>query len=280
MKTNVICNFAVVRFLPYPETEEFVNVGIVLACPQLGLFDYRFETRRRDRVTRFFPEMDPALFIEGRHAFLEELLRVKTGLAAERQDQRQLDFAAKAFLDTFRYLVKPRESLFRFGGIGTVMTDQPHQELERLFAYYVQRQFAATEEFREALMTRQLTRIFRASDILRYYHERRFGDDLYHVVIPFVHDAGAQAAKAIKALDLEKSDTTRIIEYGDRWRMRIRRLRDLHDFPQKMLFVVRQHARGRKHDAAREVCRELEQLNVQTVPDVDSDAVIEFARAV
>ncbi len=34
MKTGkVACNYAIIRFLPYPETEEFVNVGVVLACP-------------------------------------------------------------------------------------------------------------------------------------------------------------------------------------------------------------------------------------------------------
>ncbi len=58
MKNRFICNFAVVRFLPYPETEEFVNIGVVLACPQTGLFDYTLEKRRRDRITHFFPEME------------------------------------------------------------------------------------------------------------------------------------------------------------------------------------------------------------------------------
>ncbi len=39
------------RFLPYTETDELVNVGVVMACPQTGLFDYRIETRRRERIT-------------------------------------------------------------------------------------------------------------------------------------------------------------------------------------------------------------------------------------
>jgi len=32
MKNQLVCNFSVVRFLPYPETDEFVNVGVVMAC--------------------------------------------------------------------------------------------------------------------------------------------------------------------------------------------------------------------------------------------------------
>ena len=51
-------NGYVVRFLPYPETEEFVNIGVVMACPETGTFDFRIETRRRERITGFFPELE------------------------------------------------------------------------------------------------------------------------------------------------------------------------------------------------------------------------------
>ncbi len=53
MKHKTICNYAVIRFLPYPETEEFVNVGVILACPETRTIDYMLETRRRDRITGF-----------------------------------------------------------------------------------------------------------------------------------------------------------------------------------------------------------------------------------
>ena len=65
MNKRVACNYAVLRFLPYPETQEFVNIGVVLMCPELRWFDYRTETRRRDRVTGFFPELNPAVFLQG-----------------------------------------------------------------------------------------------------------------------------------------------------------------------------------------------------------------------
>jgi hypothetical protein len=207
--------------------------------------------------------------------------RVRDSLARRTTvGQRQFDFGEKAFLDVFRYVVKPRESLFQFGGIGTVLTEEPLRELNSLFAYYVERQFTTVEEFREALMTRRLTGIFKTQDVLRYYHERQFGDERYHVTIPFVHETATESDKAIKPLDLDKQDTMRIIEYGDRWRMRIERLRAMNQFPRQMLFVVRENARGRKHDAAEEVRREFDRLNVQTVAETDQNTVIEFARAV
>ena len=40
------CNFAVLRFRPYRETGEFVNIGVVLACPAARFFDFHVETQR------------------------------------------------------------------------------------------------------------------------------------------------------------------------------------------------------------------------------------------
>ena len=48
---TMVYNYHVVRFLPYPETGEFVNVGVILFCPQLGFFDFKIETHRSRRAT-------------------------------------------------------------------------------------------------------------------------------------------------------------------------------------------------------------------------------------
>lgn len=45
MKPMRTCNYAVVRFLPYRETGEFVNVGVVLYCREAGFFDVALEPK-------------------------------------------------------------------------------------------------------------------------------------------------------------------------------------------------------------------------------------------
>lgn len=280
MNNNYACNFAVVRFLPYPETDEFVNIGVVMACAQTGMFDFKIETRRRERITGFFPELDVATLLEGRKAFVLEVERVKTALNKQAQpDQHSFAFKQQEFVSIFRELVKPRESVFRFSGIGTVLTDQPERKLGELFEYYVERQFAQHDEYQETVMTRRLSAVLKAEHIYDRYHAKRFGNELYHLTMPFVQEKNDRALKAIKPLDLDKQDSTRIIEYGDKWQRRIERLRDMHDFPEHMLFVVRQPAGGRKKDAAKEVCRELMALKVATLNENDQDAVLNFARA-
>ncbi|TAM57619.1 MAG: DUF3037 domain-containing protein [Rhodanobacter sp.] len=43
------CQYAIIRFLPYAETGEFANVGVVLACPATGYFGARLMPVNEDR---------------------------------------------------------------------------------------------------------------------------------------------------------------------------------------------------------------------------------------
>ncbi|WP_153010653.1 DUF3037 domain-containing protein, partial [Pseudomonas sp. ADP] len=43
---NYFCNYSILRFLPYPETGEFVNIGVVLLASN-GEFHYKVETKRQ-----------------------------------------------------------------------------------------------------------------------------------------------------------------------------------------------------------------------------------------
>lgn len=281
MNQNLIYNFAVVRFMPYPETEEFVNIGIVLACPQLGTFTYKIESHRRERVTGFFPEMNAGLFIEGRRSFENELKRLTDGMNSDMfQDQTHFQFKEKEFVQLFREIVKPRESLFRFGSVGTISATDENQTLKQLFAYYVERQFAAHGKYHETIMKQRLTNVFKANELLHKYHERKFGNEQYLVNIPFVHEENNCALKAIKPLDLNKDDTTRIIEYGDKWKMRIQRLREIKDFPEQMLFVVSQAKAGKKLEVALEIREEFRNLGTLTVTEDEKEKLLEFAKAI
>lgn len=280
MNEMLVCNYAAVRFLPYPETQEFVNVGVVLACPELRFFDFRIETRRRDRVTGFFPELDREVFVRGRHDFGRELLRLKTMLAPNgTSGQMELPLGHAEFLNLFREIVRVRESVFRFGEIGTVLARDPAAEVDRLFGHFVERQFARHEDYQENVMAKRYARTLRARDILGY-DEQRLGDDLYHVTIPLVKRVGEKPTdvRAIKPLDLAKREPTRIIEHGDRWLARINHLCGMNYDPAAFMFPVRMPPHEmRKTQAAEQVCGLLKATGVKVVEQPDDDTVIRFA---
>lgn len=277
MKTTVACNYAVIQFLPYRETGEFVNVGVALFCPQTGFFGAKVETRKQRRVTNFFPELDKELFRQGRQTFETELQRVQDLLA---RDECAAGDTAK--LAVFRELVKPRESVFRFGQVATVLAEDPAAKLDQLFAHLVNRQFAQVREYQETIMARSLTSILRAHELEHFYRaNQKVGNADFHVVLPIVSTAQSAAGvvrRAIKPLDLDRDEPTKIYEHGDAWIKRVERLRQIDRLPEGFLFTLRYPTEGEKQQkAATEIEKELRKLDVHVLPFDDEKGVLEFA---
>ena len=127
-------------------------------------------------------------------------------------------------------------------------------------------------------MTRRLRETFRANHVARFYEEKTFGNDLYHVKLPFVHEIDGRWDRAIAPLNLGQQDTTRIIEHGGRWIMRVERLRDMRKAPERMLFVIHQCQHGKRRDAAMRISDDLRQHGLEVVPEQDQEALLDFAR--
>lgn len=277
---ELVCNYAIARFRPYRETGEFVNVGVVLICPQVNYFGYVFETRKHKRITDFFPELEVEVFKAGLAGQIKELARITGCEHDEELQQLVLHEEAHASLVRFRELVRPRETLFNFGETGTVIATDPRAKLQELFQYYIKRQFARDREYQEVIMRRHLTDILRKSELDKFYKpDQRVGDDNYHVTVPFAHLDGAIIRKAIKPLHLAKDGPTEIYRHGDAWISTVRRLRQINRLPKEFLFTVKEpKSGGKKASAAREICRELESLDTLTIPFTETDRILSFAR--
>ncbi len=280
MNNKIACNYAILRFLPYAETGEFVNIGVTLACPDIHWFGYRLETRRVDRITGFFPELkqNKTAFIEGRKLFKAELDRVGT-LMNDGEEKAQLHFKenAKQFNQVFLNLVRPREESFCFGHPRTILTADPKAELDRLFEFYVERGIAQHQEYQETVMTRRLRRIFSARNITDLT-DHTFANDFCHVHFPFVRQTGDRYVRAIHPLNLDKAETPKIVEHTDHWKTRLQRLKDVQEHPERVLLVVRKPAEGRRLDVAGEMCKELEQAGAILMPQDDQTGIIDFAK--
>jgi len=147
MTKRLACNYSILRFMPYTESGEFVNLGIAMACPELNWFGYRLETRRTDRITDFFPEfnLNKDVFVEGRNLFKHELDRIEKMMnVADEDTPVRVKGNAKLFNQVFLNLVRPREEIFCFGNPQTCLTEDPKAELDKLFYCHVGRNFAQT----------------------------------------------------------------------------------------------------------------------------------------
>lgn len=274
---KLTCNYAIARFLPYAVTEEFANVGVLIHCRETGFLDFRL-AKRRGRITGFFPEMEGALYRDALDAFRDDL----RAAIPRNDDSRQMLIPGQGTHAEalFSELVRPRESLFRFGAVKTVLTDNPSAKLGELYDFFVERQFAKDKEYQETIMTNHLRGLFFQAGRGSVFRQGTLGDEVYSVSVPFLLHGAERPLKAIKPLDLNKETSTRIIEHGDQWLNRIVRLRNIGCLPEQMLFPVGKPTTGDiRQKAASEIIDQLEKLDVLVVPFRDERAVLEFAKA-
>ncbi len=274
---QLVCNFAPVRFLPYREVGEFINVGVVVHCPQTDFFGYRLvPLKRTGRVSGFFPELDIKIFKAALQGVARELRRLQGCHRLLPTKEQIAPEIAKEQVKRFREVIHRREGLLHFGEGGTILADTPEEALDHLFGRFVERQFAEKREYQETVMRNSLARFLHDWKLAQHYQmNKKVGDNDFHVVMPFVHFAGATIAKVVRPLDLNKAEPSDIYHHGGTWVKSMERLKNRGQLPPKVIFTVSVPERGKRLDAANEIRNELQQLGVQPVEFADTQRVRE-----
>lgn len=244
-----ICNYSILRFLPYPETGEFVNIGIVLIANN-GDFRFKIE-KKRQRVTNFFPSLEAKIFLRARREIEAELTRLSGFFTANRSD-------LSAILGTFKHLIHPRETMMRFSDPGTMAIENANDAMNVLFEHYVNHSFA-NKEYQETVLERQLGKLLSSSNLKQKYSDLKLGSTDYVVKFPFVMVNGSEPVQALKPLHLGHDEPAKIIEHGDAWISKIRRLSATEDLARDTLFIAGPPEEGRPKllRAFKEICDEL-----------------------
>jgi len=267
------CRYAIVRFVPFPETEEFVNIGIILACPSLGYFGFRLQQKKRHgRVTNFFPDIGTKSYKEAIEMFSRELSRVQyiahSDLKGSPNEIRKL----------FDALVHPREALIKFSSPRARMAEDPAQILDKLFGYYVERNFV-TLEYKETILERRIRNLVHSLNLPKPFRAVELGDEFASAHFPLVQEDKDVAVKAIKPFYLAQPEPSKIIAHGGLWVDRIRRMRRRQTLPSALMFAIESPPRedSKRYAAFDEIRHDLESLDIITVPAQAEDAIINFA---
>ena len=270
-------HYAVVRFQPFVETGEFANVGVVVLSPAARFFGFKLLIHRHARVTNFFDQLDPKVFRTSIRMFRNEMERVDGLLKNLGTDRRLRSIDADGAFALWQELVKPRETILRFGEPRLVIAEDVRAKLQALYDFYVERNFV-TREYQERVLDRGVREILRQGHLNDRYNAARVGNDEYHAQFPFVALDEDRPIAVIKPLNLGYSEASRIIDHGGQWVVRINALRKRNLLPESVLFAVDgpndDSVRG---GAAREVVQELENSGVVVHPYRDRQAVLGFA---
>lgn len=274
---KIAYQYAIVQFMPFIETGEFANVGVIMMAAEERFFGFRLLTRRHGRITKFFEELDARLFRSTMYELKEELERVHSLLKEHGFDRRlkvnDINFANMLFAEVLR----PRETIIRFSKPRAVLADTPKEKLKELFAFYVERNFV-TKEYRETVLESGVRKLLFNAQVGDRFHRTKVGDDEFNVYFPFVEMDDENPTKIIKPLNLAQDDSTRILEHGGKWEFRIRELKKRQVFPERALFAVEGPATGndRRENAYKEAVEMLSDTGVTVLPYDNQDKIVEF----
>lgn len=277
--TKTACLYAIVRFMPYIETGEFANAGIVMIAPNARYFGFKLLKHRYGRITRFFEELDSDVFKSTMTTLTEEFKRIDNILKQNGFDRRHkvndIEFAKNIFFE----ITRPRETILRFSEPRGVLSEEPKKTLKELFSYYVDREFV-TKEYRQKSLERGLSLMLAKAKINERFVQQKLGDTEYQVIFPFVEIQNNHPTKVIKPLYLNQDESFRIIEHGGKWEFRIRELRKRNILdPGNVLFALEgPKENGNRLDAYHEVFEMLEDIGSKVVHYNETEEIILFAQ--
>ncbi|HEU4387039.1 MAG TPA: DUF3037 domain-containing protein [Blastocatellia bacterium] len=127
-------DYAIIRVVPRVEREEFINVGVIVACPGRGFLDARIELDEERLMA-----LHPALDIKSIRSHLASIPAICAGgrLAGPIGELSQRE--------RFHWLVAPRSTIIQTSPVHTGQCEDPAAVLEHLVATMVRPAGPVTE---------------------------------------------------------------------------------------------------------------------------------------
>ncbi len=272
--TKLACRYAIIQFMPYPETGEFANVGVVLTCPKTGFFGYKLQTRKYARYTHFFKDLSQNIYLRAIAGFSMELERV----------QKMVKGAPESYLrDQFKALMHPRDTVVKFGNERACLAENPKKEVEKLYMHYVEHDFV-TPEYRELKLEKRVNQIIKGLDLDNPFRRQKLGRDEFTVTFPFIQLIDHRPAKVIKPFFLGQIDPNKIYDHADLWLMKLKRLKKRNQLPDQVLFTVEGPTEesllpNLRLKAYEEACDNLKEI-AEIADQKDEAQIIRFARGI
>lgn len=264
--------YTIVRFAPFSETGEFANIGIVLIAPSLDYFDFKIQRKKYGRVTGFFGEVHPHVYRSAVRNLSEELNRMRSATTRERK-QLALNFKEKSLTNLLlQEITRKKEGVVRFSEVRMVLAKDADAELERLYRYYVDREFA-TPQYIEQIMEKEVRSSLKTLGLSDQYAEARLKDGVYQARFPFVAQQNGAAVCVIKPISLSQERPESIIEHGNKWSYAVQRLTRAGKIRGSVLFPIRAPETGddSRRSAFLEACEMLRTAGASVALSTDVD---------
>ena len=268
-----MCKYALVQFMPFVETGEFANVGVVLCAPNKNYWEFKLAPQRFKRLTDFFNEMDKEVYKVAVMRFEEEMAVTKA--FAEQQKM------AKDLVSFFTEVTRPRQALLRFSHVRTLLTDNPETELAALYETFIHRDFV-TKKYKEQLMGAALRKQINHKNLAYKYKEKKLKANVREVTIPLAADTN-DGLRLIKPLAFRQTRATQLFEHGETWYNRIYSLIEdgVVEVDNVLLPIDMAKAiKGEKREALEAVKELFKRKGINLVNYAEREKIVDFAGAI
>lgn len=265
--------YTIVRFAPFSETGEFANIGIVGSNAATNFFGFKIQTKKYARITKFFNAFDTKIYRNAVSNLNAEMLRMKR-LTNFNAKQLSLNFGTEALsVLLLQEMMRKKEGVIRFSDLRLSVTSDPESEVERLYKYYVDKDFV-TPQYVEQLLEKSVKAQLRSLAEDDHFSEMRITDGLYQARFPFVRIKNSAVVAAIKPISLSQERPEAIIEHANRWSYALRRLRGAGKLPGRILLPAKApDGGGKRNTAYHEAAAMLTDAGGQVIAEKDTAAL-------
>lgn len=278
-------DFSTIGFRPFPETQEFVTMGVVALDTAARQFDFVLQdARKTGRVLAMFPKAGKALYREARAKLEAELTSIRNAVNGQGPGGNVPLFPVFREKEDglFAAITSPREGVFCFPVKGRRMAADMPAVLDALKVRFIDQDGLTAQQAVEQEMAKALRRVLRDAKILPAYNrDVKIGPDEFQVTFAFAHLLETHRAdRALRPLNFDLTTSTDIYKHGDQWISQMRRLKRLGYRPDRCLITARAPKDESDHrgEAFRQICDELIGDDFVWADEMDTDKVIDFAR--
>jgi len=266
MKT--LCMYATVRFMPFAETQEFANVGVVLCAPDSGKLRFKLARKRFGRINQFFDDLDGKLYGSTLDLLEAELKRI--------QDYA-FNVPGKNTAALFNELTRHREGVVYFGNVSTAIVDNFDNKLTDLYEHYVERSFL-NEKYREDILEKNIRKLFKHEKV-EGFKATQLRTKLGEFKLPFVKK-GNNGLQVIRPIAFDRKTPLAAYEHANQWIDRFSRLQNEEIvLPENMMLAAEKPKNAEFEDAYIEAVNAAAEQQILIVDANDQQQILEFARA-
>jgi hypothetical protein len=229
---QIIYNAPIIRFRPYRDLGEFVNIGVLVYFPQINQ-NFLKISNDFSRIKGFFPEIKKELFDEILSFLTTEMTEYQPiDVSLNATGQLFCDMTSTDSLGNFRQLTSIKEGVIYFGEIISGITENAPIEVDELYNYYVMRNSTKPKLDNEEMLKETFLKQLNNWKLASHFSQGFIGNENYRIPVPFVNPK-----LSIKTLFLDRS-AIEIYNTGDQLISKLSRLSTLGDFDKKLLLPI------------------------------------------